>query len=198
MGWPGKGQDLLVLPMMWDTSDRVRGHPVPVPALGTHRPVGWRKHQDTAQAQGSKPATLLSWGEMSLPPDPRWAPSGPERKLEKDFICQLPSSIPGGFASLGTAGPCDAPQASGGQVCTCPSAVSTTWPSCPPASEERNTPLSLQKAQARSVFPFHNENTIMFSALNNIWAEAAGSPSSDIPLPHAASHSGSTKRTTSS
>ena len=57
---------------------------------------------------------------------------------------------------------------------------------------------SLQKAQPHSELPFHNENTIMFSALSNISAEAAGRPLGDIFLPRAASHSGSPKTTAAS
>ena len=58
--------------------------------------------------------------------------------------------------------------------------------------------MSLQKSQPCSELPFHNENNIMFSALSNISAEAAGRPLGDIFLPHAASHSRSTKTTAAS
>lgn len=106
--------------------------------------------QDISWVQSSKVPTLLCWGEISFPlsqgpPAPsRQALSSPKKKLEKDFICQLPSSIEESFTSLGSAGPYYAPWASAGPVVSWspgPWAVFTTRPSCPPVKEEINTCL---------------------------------------------------------
>lgn len=79
---------------------------------------------------------------------PRQAPSGPKRKLENDFICQLPSSIMERFAFLGTTDPCCAPQASGGPgVYVSPGqhAISTTRPICPRGREDTTTVFCSQQ-----------------------------------------------------
>lgn len=93
-------------------------HPVSVAGLGAPSPAaaGWGEVGEEAfrtqlrrQAQRHPPSFP---GEQSLSLlipvascSPRQAPSGPKRKLEKDFICQLPSSITEKFAFLGTTDP---------------------------------------------------------------------------------------------
>lgn len=118
--------------------------------------------EDTSWVQGSKVSPLLSQGEISFslsqgPPAPfRQAPSSPKKQLEKDFTCQLPSTIKESFASLGNAGPYSTPRASVGPVVSGSpglQAVSTTGPSCPPGREERNTCLCRRRNPAPS-FPF--------------------------------------------
>lgn len=75
-------------------------------------------------------------------------------------------------------------------------AIATSKLSCPPVREERNAVLCRRHSLALR-FPFIMKISLRF-LLSTTLAEAAGGPSGNILLPHAASHSRSTKRTTSS
>lgn len=178
MAGQGRGQDLMVIPLMWDADGRVRALPLSEHTilLLQHWP---RAHKHPSSFPGGESHFLLiPVISCSL----RQALFDPKRELGKDFNLQIALFYPERFTFLGSADPCCAPGPLGVEVYvylrTYP--LSTTLVLCTPNQEGKKRNV-LQQARPRPAFPFHNESTAVFSALNITKAESAGSPSGRHP-----------------
>lgn len=113
----------------------------------------------------------------------RQAPLAPRGSWRRTLICRLPSSFMERLALLSSTDPAVVlwPLGLVGHVYPWDECSLHHWGGLPSKQRGKEASNALQKAQPRSAFPFHNENAIMFSAFNNMTAEAAGSPSGRHP-----------------
>lgn len=157
----GRGQNLMVIPLMWDAGGRVKAPPLSehIILLLQHWPRA-QKHPSSFPGEEYH-FLLIPVISYSL----RQAPFGPKRKLGKDFNWQIALFHPERFTFLGSADPCCAPGPLGVEVYVYPRThpLSTTLVRCTPNQEGKKLNV-LQQARPCPAFPFHNESTAVFSA----------------------------------